>query len=83
MGVVTAGVRILSTFFQKETGMQLILVPYRGYAPARQDLVGGQIDLLFDVTDALPLMRAGSIKAYAAVNETRLALRATSLPFVS
>jgi tripartite-type tricarboxylate transporter receptor subunit TctC len=58
MGVVTVGARILSAFFQKETGTQLILVPYRGFPPARQDLVGGQIDLLFDTTDALPLMRA-------------------------
>jgi tripartite-type tricarboxylate transporter receptor subunit TctC len=63
MGVVTVGARILSAFFQKETGTQLILVPYPGFPPARQDLVGGQIDLLFDTTDALPLMRAGSIKA--------------------
>ena len=52
----------------------MILVPYRGSVPARQDLVGGQIDLLFETTDALPLMRAGSIKAYAVINETRLAL---------
>jgi len=74
MGVATVGARLLSAFFQKETGTQLILVPYRGLAPARQDLAGGQIDLLFDSTDALALMRAGSIKAYAAVNETRLAL---------
>jgi tripartite-type tricarboxylate transporter receptor subunit TctC len=60
MGVATVGGRLFGEFFQKETGTQLILVPYRGFAPARQDLVGGQIDLLFDVTDALPLMRAGS-----------------------
>jgi tripartite-type tricarboxylate transporter receptor subunit TctC len=74
MGFTTIGFRLLSEFFQKETGTQLLLVPYRGGAPARQDLAGGQIDLLFDTMDALPLMRAGSIKAYAAVNETRLAV---------
>jgi tripartite-type tricarboxylate transporter receptor subunit TctC len=74
MGVATVGARILSVFFEKETRTQLILVPYRGFAPARQDLASGQIDLLFDTTDALPLMRAGNIKAYAVVNETRLAL---------
>jgi tripartite-type tricarboxylate transporter receptor subunit TctC len=74
MGFSTIGFRLLSEFFQKETGTQLLLVPYRGGAPARQDLAGGQIDLLFDTMDALPLMRAGSIKAYAAVNETRLAV---------
>ena len=74
MGVRTAGARIVSTYLKKETGTQLILVPYRGSVPARQDLVSGQIDLLFETTDALPLMRAGSIKAYAVINETRLAL---------
>ena len=49
-------------------------MPYRGLAPAMQDLVAGQIDLLFAAPDALPLMRAGSIKAYAVTSETRLAL---------
>jgi tripartite-type tricarboxylate transporter receptor subunit TctC len=36
--------------------------------------VAGQIDLLFSPPDALPLARAGSIKAYAATSDTRLAL---------
>jgi tripartite-type tricarboxylate transporter receptor subunit TctC len=39
-----------------------------------QDLVGGQIDLLFGTLDALPLARAGSIRAYAVTSETHLAL---------
>jgi tripartite-type tricarboxylate transporter receptor subunit TctC len=43
-------------------------------APAVQDLVAGQVDLLFTSPDALPLVRAGSIKAYAVTSDTRLAL---------
>jgi tripartite-type tricarboxylate transporter receptor subunit TctC len=74
VGVATVGFRILSIFLQNEAGVQLIFVPYRGVAPARQDLVAGQIDLLFDGLDALPLMRAGSIKAYAVTSESRSAL---------
>jgi tripartite-type tricarboxylate transporter receptor subunit TctC len=70
-GVVTTGFRLLSMSFQKETGTQITLVPYRGVAPARQDLVAGQIDLSFDVLDALSLVRAGSIKAYAVVSDRR------------
>ena len=35
-------------FFQKETGTRFQLVPYRGTNLAQQDLIGGQIDLLFD-----------------------------------
>jgi tripartite-type tricarboxylate transporter receptor subunit TctC len=34
-----------SPFFQKETGTRFQFVPYRGGAPAMQDLVAGQIDL--------------------------------------
>ena len=49
-------------------------MPYRGSPPAMQDLVAGQIDLLFGAPDQLPLMRAGSIKAYAVTSDTRLAL---------
>ena len=39
-----------------------------------QDLVAGQIDLLLGTPDQLPLMRAGSIKAYAVTSDARLAL---------
>ena len=74
LGVTTVGWRILAAFLQKEAETQLILVPYRGSAPARQDLMAGRIDLLFDTLDALPLMRAGSIKAYAVTSETRSVL---------
>ena len=59
VGVPAVTFRLISAFFQKETGTQFTLVPYRGAAPARQDLVAGQIDLLFDQPDALTLVRAG------------------------
>ena len=66
--------RLLAVSFQKETATQFTLVPYRGGAPALQDLVAGQIELLFSTPDALPLVRAGSIKAYAVANDTRMVL---------
>jgi tripartite-type tricarboxylate transporter receptor subunit TctC len=51
-----------ATYFQKQTGAQFALVPYRGTAPALQDLVAGQIDLLFDsLRNPLPQVRGGSI----------------------
>jgi len=71
--VVTVGVHLVTALFQKETGTHFALVPYRGTAPAMQDLVAGQIDLSFDLPVQLPLMRAGSIKAYAVTSEMRLA----------
>jgi tripartite-type tricarboxylate transporter receptor subunit TctC len=89
-GIATSSLNLVTAFFQKETGTQFTFVPYRGLAPATQDLVAGQIDLLFAAPDALPLMRAGSIKAYAVASETRLALAPniptfgeTGLPAVS
>jgi tripartite-type tricarboxylate transporter receptor subunit TctC len=37
-----------------------------------QDLMGGEIDISFMTPDGLPLVRAGSLKAYAATSKTRL-----------
>jgi tripartite-type tricarboxylate transporter receptor subunit TctC len=73
-GIAVTSVRLITAFFQKETGTHFTFVPYRVSAPAIQDLVAGQIDLLFSTPDALPLVRAASIKAYAATSDTRLAL---------
>ena len=73
-GISTSYQRLTTAFFQKETATQSTFVPYRGGAPAMQDLVAGQIDLLFYGPDPLPLVRAGSIRAYAVASDTRLAL---------
>lgn len=60
--------------FEKLSGTQVQYVPYRGLAPAMQDLAAGQIDLVLPPPDiALPLVRAGKIKAYAVTAKTRLA----------
>ena len=44
-GIVAVGPQLIATRFQKETGTRFALVPYRGDAPATQDLVAGEIDL--------------------------------------
>ena len=56
-------------------------MPYQGGAgPAIQDLVAGQIDLMFsDPIAALPQVRAGTIKAYGITASTRL-LSAPDIP---
>jgi tripartite-type tricarboxylate transporter receptor subunit TctC len=79
--IVTVGGQLITQLFQRETGTHFVLVPYRGTAPAMQDLVAGQIDLLFDLPPQLPLVRAGSIKAYAVVSDTRLTT-ASDIPTV-
>ena len=75
VAIFSPGSHLLTALFQKQTGTQFTLVPYRGGAPAMQDLVAGQIDLYPGGTpDQLPLMRAGSVKAYAVTSDARLAL---------
>jgi tripartite-type tricarboxylate transporter receptor subunit TctC len=73
-GIQIASSHLITAFFQKETGTRFALVPYRGSAPAMQDLLAGRIDLLFDSISQLPLARAGSVKAYAVTGDTRLTL---------
>jgi tripartite-type tricarboxylate transporter receptor subunit TctC len=65
---------VFGVFFQNATGTHFRFVPYRGAAPTMQDLVGGQIDLMFaDQTTSLPQIRSGNIKAYAVTGNGRLA----------
>jgi tripartite-type tricarboxylate transporter receptor subunit TctC len=74
----TAGVgspaHVGGAFFQSLTGTRFQFVPYsRGAAPAMQDLIAGQIDLMFDQSsNSLPYVRAGKIKAYAVTAAARL-----------
>jgi tripartite-type tricarboxylate transporter receptor subunit TctC len=80
-GIGSAG-HIGGIFLQKETGTRFGFAPYRGGAPAMQDLVAGHIDFLFsDGGTSLPYVRSGQIKAYAVAAKTRLAL-APDIPTV-
>ena len=72
-GGAGSAAHIHGVFFQQMTGTRFQHVPYRGAAPAMQDLVGGQIDLMIDqVPNALPHVRTGKIRAYAVTAKTRL-----------
>jgi len=80
----TSGVGAMShlagVLFQRETGTRFQFVTYRG--TAMQDLVAGHIDLMIDTAaNALPQVRAGTIKAYAVASENRLAA-ASEIPTV-
>ena len=64
--------RFCGMFFQERTGTRFQFVPYRGGAPALQDLVAGQIDLNCDLAaNSLPQLRNGNIKAYAVMAKRR------------
>jgi len=65
--------------FKSAAGVDIVHVPYKGSAPAMQDLIGGQVPLAFDTNVAtVPQVQAGKIKALALTSSRRLA----SLPGV-
>ena len=69
-----SGPHIVSLAFQRLTGTKFRIATYRGVAPAIQDLVGGQIDLMFvEQTTMIPHLSAGAIKAYAVLSKSRSA----------
>ncbi len=64
---------VSGAYFQKATGTRFQFVPYRGTGPAMQDLVAGQIDLMFDqAANSLPQVRNGNVKAFAVTAKSRL-----------
>jgi len=64
---------IISIHFQNVTGTRVQLVPYRGGAPATQDLVSGQIDLRLggEASVTLPYLRSRQIRIYAVMGRSR------------
>ena len=69
-----SGSHIAGVYFEKVTGLRLQYVPYRGTGPAMNDLVGAQIDIIVDqVSNSMPQIRAGTIRAYAISDTKRLA----------
>jgi tripartite-type tricarboxylate transporter receptor subunit TctC len=73
-GGVGSPSHVSGAFFQKASDTSFQFAPYRGAAPAMQDLVGGHIDLMFDqASNALSHVRSGNIKAFAVTAKTRMA----------
>jgi tripartite-type tricarboxylate transporter receptor subunit TctC len=72
----TGGITHLATeLFKRETGTDILHVPYRGAAPATNDLVADTVQLaLLDIPVLLPHIRSGAVKALAVSSETRAAL---------
>ena len=56
------------------TGNKFQFVPFRGSAPALQQVLGGQLDIIIDqASSALSVAKAGSVRAYAVTAKQRLA----------
>lgn len=59
--------------FKLATGTDLVHVPYRGVGPALNDVVAGQIQVMFDnLPTSLPLVEAGKLRALAVSSKQRL-----------
>jgi tripartite-type tricarboxylate transporter receptor subunit TctC len=86
-GSVTAGTagagsgsHIAGLALESAAGVKLQYVPYRGTAPALNDLVAGQIDIIVDqLSNSINQVKAGNIRGYA-VTDAKRAEQAPDIP---
>ena len=72
---IGAAAHLTTELLMSSTGIKMIHVPYKGTAPALQDLIGGQIQVMMDTPGSmLPQVRAGKIKALGMASEKRVAV---------
>jgi len=77
-----SGSHIAGVAFESAAGVKLQFVPYRGTAPALNDLVAGQIDIIVDQTsNSINQIRAGTIRGYAVTDSKRVE-QAADIPTV-
>jgi tripartite-type tricarboxylate transporter receptor subunit TctC len=80
---VGSGSHLCGIMLGQALGVKLNFVPYRGTAPALNDVVGGQVDLLCDqTTNAVPQINAKTVKAFA-VTSTQPIPQLPHLPTVA
>ena len=64
---------VTGELFKMMTGVNMLHVPYRGAAPALTDLLGGQVDVMFDnMPSSIGHIRAGRLRPLAVTATTRL-----------
>jgi tripartite-type tricarboxylate transporter receptor subunit TctC len=67
-----ASAQVATETFSRMAGIKLLHVPYKGNPLAMNDLMAGQIQILFpDITSALPLIRGGKVRALAVTSNSR------------
>jgi tripartite-type tricarboxylate transporter receptor subunit TctC len=86
LSVGTAGAgsasHVSGVYFQNTLGARFQFIPYRGAAPALQDVMAGQVDIMFDqAANSLPQVRGRTIRAYAVTAKKRL-VSAPDIPTV-
>lgn len=61
--------------FKAMAGVDIVHVPYKGSSGARTDVIGGQVQMMFDaITTMAPQARAGKVRALATTGKTRSAI---------
>lgn len=71
---LSAGTRsnLLGEMLKEKSGNEMLVVPYKGSAPAMVDLMGNQVQLTFEVvSNVVPLIKSGKLKAMAIASSTR------------
>jgi tripartite-type tricarboxylate transporter receptor subunit TctC len=67
-------IHLAGELFKSMTGTFMTHIPYRGSGPALLDLVGGNVDVMFDnLPSALPQIKGGKLKAFAVTSAQRSA----------
>jgi tripartite-type tricarboxylate transporter receptor subunit TctC len=65
---------LIAALFESKVGIDVVSVPYKGTAPAMNDLIAGQVDAMFDQTNtALPQTTGGRLTALALTSATPMA----------
>jgi tripartite-type tricarboxylate transporter receptor subunit TctC len=84
---VGTGTHLAGEMLCRMAGIEMLHVPYKGSAPAQQDVIAGRVPLLFDVMfSVMPFVRDGQLKAIAlasprrAVSEPQIGLIADVVP---
>ncbi len=67
-------IHLAGELFKSRNGIFMTHIPYRGSGPAMKDMIGGQMDVMFDnLPSALPHIQSGSLKAFAVTSAVRSA----------
>jgi tripartite-type tricarboxylate transporter receptor subunit TctC len=82
-GGIGTSVHLCGELFKRMAGIEMTHVPYRGAAPALQDVIAGRLDVIFDnITASLPQVQNGTVRGLAVTAARRVAA-APELPTIA